>query len=93
MHSRHAHCLRMSQDDVTVHAGLVHAVSKRLGCPSSSQLPSSSLTLVRKSFDARRGKKWVYVVDVAAAAAVAAGAKGLFERQGLMERWVNDSVY
>jgi hypothetical protein len=72
------------KDDCGVTPKLCRAVSKRLGC---KDLPAEALTVVRKSFDARRReRRFTYVVDVSAAAAAKAGAWGLQPKQGSLER-------
>lgn len=51
-------------------------------------LPLEAVVVVRKSFDARpKQRNFVYVVDVDAKAATAAGATPRF-KQGQIERWI-----
>lgn len=51
-------------------------------------LPIDAVTVVRKSFDARaKHRSFVYIVDVNAAAATAAGAAPRF-KQSQLERWM-----
>lgn len=80
--ARHVWCA--PQDDLTVHTALVRSVSKRLGCKPGA-LAATAMRLVRKSFDARRQKQFVYVVDVEAAEAVAAGATRVVLKQNFIE--------
>lgn len=63
------------------------AVAKKLGCRGVSPALQAAgvVSIVRKSFDARRGKRFTYVVDVAAEAAAAAGARGLHHLPGTTE--------
>eukprot|EP00887_Chlorella_sp_A99_P002424 scaffold10.g2424.t1 len=75
------------QYDFGAHPALARAVARKLGC--RRELAPEALSVVRKSFDARARQgalKWVYVVDVSAAAAAAAGARKLAERPGQLER-------
>lgn len=75
-----------SQDDYGVSEELRVAVARCLACVPTSALPASALQVVRKSFDARRGRQaFDYVVDVDAAAVAAAGARRLLQRPGLLE--------
>lgn len=62
---------------------------KLLGCLLQTQtLPLEAVSVVRKSFDARaKQRNFVYVVDVDAAVAAAAGAAPRF-KQGQIERWI-----
>lgn len=75
------------QYDFGAHPALARAVARKLGC--RRELAPEALSVVRKSFDARARQgalKWVYVVNVSAAAAAAAGARKLAERPGQLER-------
>ncbi|KAK9829431.1 hypothetical protein WJX72_005837 [[Myrmecia] bisecta] len=74
------------KDDISVHEALCKAVSKRLRC-KDKVLGPEAITLVRKSFDARKGKpkKFSYVVDVDVGAAMAAGAATQYAKQGQLE--------
>jgi uncharacterized FAD-dependent dehydrogenase len=53
-------------------------------------LPESAITIVRKSFDARKQKRFVYVVDVDPEAVAAARARKLQPRPGQLERLAYD---
>ena len=80
------------QDDYTPSGALCEAVRNRLrllGTPAVSDL-----TVVRKSFDARRvhGERrccWTYVLDISAAAVAAARPRRKLEPlAGQLERWL-----
>jgi uncharacterized FAD-dependent dehydrogenase len=78
------------KDDYSLHQKLIEIVSKKLSIKnleSSSSLPTDAITLVRKSFDARKinQKAWVYVVDVEGAAVKAAGGRRPVEQLGQVE--------
>jgi hypothetical protein len=49
-------------------------------------IPETAVTVVRKSFDARKRLKWVYIVDVDTAALTAAGVRNLQRHPQLKER-------
>mmetsp|Transcript_16812 Transcript_16812/g.46986 ORF Transcript_16812/g.46986 Transcript_16812/m.46986 type:complete len:638 (-) Transcript_16812:1282-3195(-) len=69
---------------------LAKATAQRMGLKDAAALPVGAMTIVRKSFDARKvnDKVWVYVVDVEAAAATSAnGGKRPRTRPGRCE-WV-----
>lgn len=72
------------KDDYTVHQQLLDAIGLKLVC--QNPLAAADVTLVRKTYDARRRKRcFSYVVDVAAAAVKEAGAKRLRQRPGELE--------
>lgn len=75
------------KDSYLIHQKLVEIVSKKLSLKNGSLLPVKAVTLVRKSFDARKinQKAWVYVVDVDGAAVKAAGGRCPLEQLGQME--------
>ncbi|MEW5304163.1 MAG: hypothetical protein WDW36_006794 [Sanguina aurantia] len=79
------------KDDYTIHTQLMQAICWRLGC-KFDQLPASAVTLVRKAFDARRSLMFVYVVEVDAAAAHAAGARALLVVANKLERVELDQI-
>jgi len=67
---------------------LAKATAQRMGLKDAAALPVGAMTIVRKSFDARKvnDKVWVYVVDVEAAAATSAnGGKRPRTRPGRCE--------
>lgn len=49
-------------------------------------IPETAITVVRKSFDARKRLKWVYIVDVETAALTAAGVRNPQRHPQLKER-------
>ena len=49
-------------------------------------IPENAITVVRKSFDARKRLKWVYIVDVETAALTAAGVRNPQRHPQLKER-------
>jgi len=81
------------KDDYLVHQKLVEIVSKKLSIKNGSLLPVQAVTLVRKSFDARKinQKAWVYVVDIDGAAVKAAGGRRPIEQLGQVEITINKS--
>jgi uncharacterized FAD-dependent dehydrogenase len=75
------------KDDYEIFQKLVEIASKKLSIKSGLSLPTDAVTLVRKSFDARKinQKAWVYVVDVDGAAVKAAGGRRPVEQLGQVE--------
>jgi hypothetical protein len=55
-------------------------------CTVQGGIPETAITVVRKSFDARKRLKWVYIVDVDAAALTAAGVRNPQGHPQLKER-------
>jgi len=82
------------KDEYGIHPALAAAVAKKLGIKDASKLPTDSIILVRKSFDARKpdDKVWTYVIDVPEEALHAAGARMPKEKQGTTERLVTVDV-
>jgi uncharacterized FAD-dependent dehydrogenase len=79
------------KDDYLIHQKLVEIVSKKLSVKNGSLLPVEAVTLVRKSFDARKinQKAWVYVVDIDGAAVRASGGRRPIEQLGQVEITIN----
>ena len=81
-------------DGVTVCDGLADAASARLGNAGQAlRLDPASITVVRKSFDARKGPhppRFSYVVDVDGAAVTAGGVTKVREVAGRTERAPDD---
>ena len=75
------------EDYSTIHLALLKAIHKRLGVSQQHPLPPEAITLVRKSFDARkqRPKTWQYVVDVNGSAIHSSKRKTLVEQPGSLE--------
>ena len=73
---------------------LLRAVSRALGCPSGRTVAAGAVRVVRKSFDPRwrNNPAYDYVVDIEAVAAVAAGARRLSARPGVMEALAGDTL-
>lgn len=86
------------KDDISVHSSLCDEVARRLLC-KAERLQGDVISIVRKSFDARKKEKpvFVYIVDVSAAAVTAAHSnaphnlKKLKMKPGLFERAPGDS--
>ncbi|GAQ81689.1 hypothetical protein KFL_000880030 [Klebsormidium nitens] len=86
------------KDDISVHSFLREEVARRLLC-KAERLQGDVISIVRKSFDARKKEKpvFVYIVDVSAAAVTAAHSKAphnlkkLKMKPGLFERAPADS--
>lgn len=53
-------------------------------------IPEGAVTVVRKSFDARKRLKWVYIVDVDTAALTTAGVRNPQRHPQLKERCCTD---
>lgn len=72
------------KDDFGASNALCGALAKKLGC--KGDIPESAVAVVRKSFDARRQLKWVYVADVDTTAITAAGVRNPQRHPQLKER-------
>ena len=59
---------------------------QKCDCTVQGDIPETAITVVRKSFDARKELKWVYIVDVDTAALTAAGVRNTWMHPKLKER-------
>jgi hypothetical protein len=74
------------KDDFALHEPLLASLARRLSVPLKRlQQHKQGFQVVRKSFDARRDKSWVYVVDVTVEALKAAEADTPKPQEGFME--------
>lgn len=64
------------QDDFTPNLALRQYLRDKLKCRKTANIPAEAITVVRKSFDARKKQlNWVYCVDVDTDALVEAGVR------------------
>lgn len=64
------------QDDFSANVALRVSLAEKLKCRKGSAIPEDAITVVRKSFDARKKQlTWVYCVDVETQALLNAGVR------------------